>query len=328
MASTVIGGLKINEQLLNTDLIARINSGAEIFNAESNGLFSLRDNRIQGYTPKSSRVIETAGLVSSLDITEEGGSVVDKKVIEETVGGVKVWKKIGPISVTDSALHERGWSPDQFASIVANMFANQMRKSAYDYAVKLLVNAIRATSGAYSEKGDSASPKDVIKAIELYGKNKDLWAGTVLNSKLHAKLLTQGYDDKVANHSFLTIRDESIFSLGRPVLVNDADDLDLSDADASESGNQAGGIMLFLPRGAVEVAIDKQPEIVIDRVSDKEQLQTRFRAEYSEIYYLKEHEWTDAGKNPSAADLADASKWTSRAKEVSQGAGFGYAVEY
>ena len=61
-------------------------------------------------------------------------------------------------------------------------------------------------------------------------------------------------------------------------------------------------------------------------ITDTEQLSIRFKAEYSEIYFAKQHEWTATDINPGEAVLSDSSKWIDRARSHSRSIGFGLKI--
>lgn len=325
MAVTITSDFKIREELVYSMFINRVITKTAAFNAQSNNVFRMDNQFLSGEVPKTSQIDEPANLIDRRDVFGAITDLEDTKLTESSVGGPKIRKTLKPIAITQDTIDEKGWTEEDIARVVAEMYSKQMLEDSFKNALAILVALIGASSSKFRQTDGTISPKDMVDALDFFDPMDALWALTVMHSTTYNAGLRQAYDDKVQAPAELAIRNGLLYSLGRPVLKIKDTTLDLADA-SSGAGNHAGKWILYLPQLAFVAKVTRTPKIVQQLVTGKSQLFLRFQGEYNHVLQPKGHEWTSAVKNPTAAQLAAAGNWADRAKSHQASCGFGIQV--
>ena len=103
---TNLSDLKIREEQLYTLFVNKTLDLASIFNAVSNGAIQLNFEKYSGFFAKTSQIEKPASLVSRQDITSNA-TKASKKFTETNTSKVKVFRKLGPLAITDNDLKEK-----------------------------------------------------------------------------------------------------------------------------------------------------------------------------------------------------------------------------
>ena len=326
MAVTLTSDFKIDEVLMNTMFLNRLYDKTNIFNASSNDAFVTENQFVSGFAPKQSQIDETENLIKRMDITSTA-DVVAEKIVESQVGGAKVFRRVGPVELTQTAINERRLTEEGVYGFIAEMVAGQIIKSHRDTILKLLPVLLAKKASKYKQTKAAFKPTDVLEALKFYKEFPGMWALTLMSVENYADGLKQAYDDKIGNFSGMAVQNGMLYSLGRPVLNIEDSSLNIADADSTAGGAQPGSWVMFLPMNSMKINVTTQPRIVSDLITGKEQLLLRFQAEYAAIVSAKQHEWTGNDKNPTDAQLNAAASWEERAKSDVASIGFGLQVK-
>ena len=326
MAVANLSDFKIDEQLVYSLFLNRFQIASDIFNARSNGAILQTSGFVKGYFPKQSQIDETQGLVTRRDITSNR-VVEDKKIVESQTGGVKVFRKIGPVAITQGAIREKQMTEADVQVAIAKMFAKQMIEDGFNMATQLLAVLIGKSAAKHLQTKAVFSPTDVLNALDFYGNFDQLWRLTVMHNKTFTAGLRKLYADKVGSISELTLVNGRLYSLGRPILKINSDNLNVADANSDVGSAQPGKWLFFLPGGSVEIRDTGMSGIVTTLIDNQEQLALRVRAEYEQVIRIKQHEWVGNTKNPTTAQLVVPASWEDRAKSHSGSLGFGVQVQ-
>lgn len=326
MAVTLTSDFKLDESLVNTMFLNRLLDKTNIFNARSNGAFNVQNQFVTGFAPKVSQFDETENLISRKDIASTA-AIDDKKIVQSQTGGVKLFRKVGPVAVTQTAINEQQLTQADIYRKIAEMVSGQVVKAHREEALRLVTLLISKSASKYEQTKATFKPTDVLKALEFYKEFPEMWRLTLMSITNQVAGLKQVYDDKISNFSGLAVQSGNLNSLGRPILYVEDDALDVADADASAGGAQAGSWVLFLPQTAATVQVTTQPRILTEVVLGHEQIFIRAQAEYTIVLRAKQHEWIGAQKNPTDAQVRTAASWADRAKSHVGSVGFGLQVK-
>ena len=327
MAVTITSDFKIREELLYSMFLNRTLIKSNVFNANSNGAFNIVNQKLSGETPKISQMDETSGLVSRRDVFGNIGDLTDKKIQESQVGGPKIRKTLGPVAVTQDSIDEKGWTENDIAAFISEMFAKQILENALSNIISILGTLIEKSSNKFLQTKAVFGLDDFLEGLEFYDENEEMWVLTVVHSTDYVKALKAAAAANRQNDvATLALSQGRLLAVGRPVLKSSNANLAITDADADTASDQAGKWVFFLPRNCFNVVVSRPPAIVQQVVTGKSQLFLRFQAEYNHVLQPKQHEWVGSDKNPTDAQLKTASNWTDRAKSHAGSIGFGLQV--
>lgn len=287
-----------------------LEQNSDVFNGASNGTITLRPNRLKGNYEKESFVKNIASLVTRRDVTSVSAAT-DLKVEQDEFVGVKVNRKIGPVSQTLDSWRKIGEDPQTMSYVLGQQIGKAAAVEMADTAIMSAHSAITAlsTAGLYDGTAGASTHTGLANILQLMGDAERNIACWVMHSKSYFDLMKDGIDKSseiIQELAGLTIYNGSTASLGRPVVVVDSSSL-------IESGTPDQYNILGLTEGAVMVDESETQEIVSDLVTGLENLAMRVQGEYAYNVKIKGFKWdvSNGGANPNDTAIGTSTNWDS-----------------
>ena len=323
MAVTLTSDFKLDERLLQSMFVNRVFDKTDVLNANSNDAFTLTNEFISGYAPKEAHLDSIEENIVSRMRIDQQGDVPSQKLVQSQTGGVKVWRRIGPVELTQTSITEGRYTTEMIYRYIAEMAARGMMRNHRQIILSLLPKLILKNPAKYEQTKKTFKPTDTLKGLTFFGEFDNFWRMCLMSIQTYVGGLTQQYDDKIGNFSGLATQDGMLYALGRPIRSLNDTLLNVADADADTAQAQAGKWPYFLPFESFRLTITEQPMLVTDIVTGKDQLAIRYQAQYPIVIFPKMHEWTGTAKNPDDAALFNDASWVDRAKSHNGSIGFG-----
>lgn len=281
----------------------------DVFNEKSGMTIMLGSEVYIGSFFKEAGYDRIADLISRRDV-ESNADAGDANMALKELVGVDMASKIGPVFETDENFKRRGRSVGEMATVIGRQAAGDYLKTALDHIVAALIGSTGVDT-ALVDSSDSASTtnhKHLTKAMRLFGdKGRDL-AAFLMNSESFYDLV----DDKLDNYVIDSVAGATIVqgvtqgALGKPLIISDIPALTY-DEGVGELKNRIFGLM----QGAASALQRGATEIVVDRVTGKENLGYRYQGEYNYLMKVLGYAYdTTAGINPTEATIATPANWT------------------
>lgn len=287
-----------------------LQQNTEAFNAASQNAIRLVTRSILGDYERESFMKSTASLISRRDITAVTG-VADSKLQAGELIGVKINRRIGPVSQDRDAFRKIGISPEEFSFILGNQTGPAI---AIDY-VNLSVGAVSAAiqnAGApllYDATADALKTLNhtaMVGGMSKFGDRAARIVCWVMHSKNYFDLMKQQIADKLYEVAGATVYAGTIATFGKPVVVLDSPNLFVVGSAVNTYQ------VLGLVENAVEVAESEERDIISQPVTGLENLADRIQGEYAFNLRIKGCAWnTASGVNPLDSATLTATNWVS-----------------
>jgi hypothetical protein len=289
-------------------LVETLQQNATAFNGASRGALSLVTRRMRGEFEKDSFFKEISALVARRDPTSTAG-VTDTAFTQGEWVGVKLNRRIGPVSDTLDAFRKIAQDPQEFSFLLGQQIGPAVALNYLNTGIKGLVAALGGVSAlTHTDTGATISTNDLVDGISKLGDRAERVVAWVMHSKAYYDLVKSQITDNILDVTGMVVRQGSPVTLGRPVIITDASDLKVTDGVSSGIDKYR---TLGLVAGAAEVAESEEQEIVSDLVTGEENLRMRIQGEYAFNLKLRGFAWdvTNGAANPTDAAIATASNW-------------------
>lgn len=285
---------------------------ADAFNAASNNALRLVTRGLKGEYERESFLKSTSSLVARRDPTSTS-AVTDNKLAQGELVGVKVNRRLGPVSQSRDAFRKIGVSPDEFSMMLG---AQAGVAIAVDYiniaigAAKFSILGVGASALKYDNTGQSPttlSHPALVSGMALFGDRSSRLECFVMHSKPYFDLVKQALSDKILNVADVAVYKGTTATLGKPTVIIDSPNLvNLVAGSASQTTYD----VLALVENAIEVAESEERDIISQPVTGLENLVDRIQGEYAFNLRVKGMQWNTAtGVNPTDAQLMTSSNW-------------------
>jgi hypothetical protein len=319
MATSLASDFKLSDPVMQTGYVETLAQATDAFNGASAGTIIMEapEQKAGHYERDAFFAALTNGAVSRRDIT----SVADAtavKLAQTEIARVKLNRKVGPIETTIDALRKIGSTVDVISYVIGQQVAKGQLVEGLNSALASLTAAI-STVGAtalYDGTAGTITHTALATMNALFGDRSNDIACYVMHSKVYHDLIKQAISDKVTEVAGITIREGTVATMGRPVIVTDSASL-IIDLTTDQY------VTLGLTRGAVSLQMTEPMQLVNQLITGQEQLIQRFQGEYAMNMGLKGFTWdvTNGGANPDATALGTGSNWDKVAASLKDIAG-------
>jgi hypothetical protein len=305
-------GTKTDFVIYNTQfwggVVETLQQNTEAFNAASQNAVRLVTRSILGEYERESFLKSTASLISRRDTTAVT-TVTDTKIAAGEMVGVKINRRLGPVTQSRDAFRKIGVSPEEFSFMLGQQSGPAI---AIDY-INLAVGSVRAAiqnQGAalqYNAVADTLKTLNhtaMIGGMAKFGDRAARIICWVMHSKNYFDLMAQQVADKLYEVAGATVYSGTLATFGKPVVVLDSPNLFTTGSAATTYD------VLGLVENAVEVAESEERDIISQPVTGLENLVDRIQGEYAFNLRVKGCAYDTAqGVNPLDAVLLTAATW-------------------
>jgi len=298
-------------------VIETLQQNTEAFNAASQNALRLVTRSILGDYERESFMKSTASLISHRNILAST-SVTDNALSAGELIGVKINRRLGPITQNRDAFRKIGVSPEEFSFMLG-------QQSGPAIAVDYINLAVGAVSGAitnvaalkYVNTGNTPntlSHTAMVRGLQLFGDRAARIVCWVMHSKNYFDLMAQQIADKLYEVAGATVYAGTIATFGKPVVVTDSVNLY---AVGSSSTTYS---VLGLVENAVEVAESEERDIISQPVTGLENLCDRIQGEYAFNLRIKgcAYNMGVGGVNPVDSVTLTGSNWIQSVADVKE----------
>lgn len=303
-------------------VVETLQQNTEAFNAASQNALRLVTRSILGDFEKESFLKSTASLISRRDITATT-SVTDNKLAAAELAGVKINRRLGPVTQSRDAFRKIGVSPDEFSFMLGQQAGPAI---AIDY-INLAVGAVRAAIQSQGSSLQYDATADTLKTLNhtamvgglaKFGDRSARVIAWVMHSKPYFDLMKQQIADKLYEVAGATVYAGTIATFGKPVVVIDCVNLFTTPSSGATTYDVLG-----LVENAVEVAESEERDIISQPVTGLENLVDRIQGEYAFNLRVKgfAYDYTGQGANPTDAIVTGSSSWLMKVADVKEAPG-------
>jgi hypothetical protein len=299
-------------------VIETLQQNADAFNAASSNALRLVTRGLKGEYERESFLKSTASLVSRRDPSSTG-SVTDNKLAQGELIGVKVNRRLGPVSQSRDAFRKIGVSPDEFSMMLG---AQAGVAIAVDYiniaigAAKAAILNVGSSALKYDNTGNSPSTLShpaLVSGMALFGDRASRLECFVMHSKPYYDLVKQALSDKILNVADVVVYKGTTATLGKPTVILDSPSLINLVAGSPASTTYD---VLALVENAVEVAESEERDIISQPVTGLENIVDRIQGEYAFNLRIKGMQWNTAtGVNPTDTQIMTTTNWLFQASD-------------
>jgi hypothetical protein len=285
----------------------------DIFNVASKNTVRLVTNDMIGEYNKESFFDRVSNLVARRDTTSVS-TATDIAMTQGELVGVKVNRKIGPVAQTLDAWEKIGMTgPDamkemsfQLGRQIAEEIAHDMVETSIRCAESALSGETNNTYDATGQTTTTMTATHLINGLKKFGDMASKILCWIMHSKQYFDLMAQAVSDKIYEEAGVVVYGGSPGTMGRPVVVTDADALNIG-ANSNTGTYQCLGLV----ENGVVVTESESKRLVDEIVTGLENLAFRIQGEYAYNVNLKGFAWdtSNGGANPTDASLRDNTNW-------------------
>lgn len=290
-------------------VVETLQQNTDAFNGASANTLRLVTRSILGDYERESFLKSTASLIARRDVTAVTG-VADTKLTAGEMVGVKVNRRLGPVTQSRDAFRKIGVSPDEFSFMLGQQAGPAM---AIDY-INIAVGAVRAAiqnQGAnlqYDATADATKTLNhtaMVGGMSKFGDRSARITAWVMHSKPYFDLMKQQIADKLFEVAGATVYAGTIATFGKPTVVLDSSNLFTVPGSGATTYD-----ILGLVENAVEVSESEERDIISQPVTGLENLVDRIQGEYAFNLRVKGCAYDTAqGANPTDTILTTAATW-------------------
>lgn len=312
-AAGTASDFKVYHEQFYGGMYEELSQEVDIFNVASrNTIRLITQDQLGDYTYESffDRV---SSLITRRDTTSVSAATSQKLTQGELIG-VKINRKIGPVDETLDAWEKVGKYGEDAQREMSYQLGRQVGEEIAHDMVESSINAVEAAlsgqaNNTYDATGQTTKTMTVTHLLNGLVKMGDKASKVIcwfMHSKQYFDLMKQAVSDKIYEEAGVVVYGGSPGTLGRPVVVVDADGLYLG-ADSSESTYQCLGLV----ENAVIVTESESKRLVDEIVTGLENLVFRIHGEYAYNLKIKGFAWdtTNGGTNPTELKIRTASNW-------------------
>ena len=319
MATTASGDVQIYQPQMQGAFIETIQQNVDAFNAASRGALRFEIRELKGQYEQEAFFDEVSSISRRDPSADSSSSATATKLTQDEFVGVKLNRRNGPYEWNISAARLAGFDPGRFSLAVGEQTAVATPQEMLDRALGALEAKLDAVS-ALSVDRFSSSPAtlrtvDLANGLKNFGDKASRIVCWVMHSVPFFDLLIEQLGSSASTVATLpwgmSLYEGTPVTLNRPVLVTDSASL-ISYAD--ESTGEPVYSTLGLTAGAAEIALTEFPLAVAEGpITGADNLFIRWQAEYSYNLKLRGCAYnTGTGANPTDANVANASNWTTK----------------
>lgn len=319
MATTASGDVTIYQRQMQGAFIETIQQNVDAFNEASRGALRFETREMRGQYDQEAFFDEVSSIARRDPSAESSSSATATKLTQDEFIGVKLNRRNGPYEWNISSAKLAGFDPERFSIAVGEQTAVATPQEMIDRALGALEAKLDGVA-ALSVDRQASSPAtlrttDLVSALKKFGDK----AGRITCWVMHSAPFYDLVAEQLASSASVLATlpwGASIFegmpvTLNRPVVVIDSASL-ISYAD--ESTGEPVYSTLGLTSGAAEIAMSEAPLAVAEGpITGSDNLFIRWQAEYSYNLKLRGCAYnTGTGANPTNANVANASNWTTK----------------
>ncbi len=278
------------------------------FNEASNFGIRFVQQELLGQYEKEAFFDTIVGLVSRRDLS----SLLDADDLPLTQGeevGVKLDRRIGPVTQTLNSFKKIGMDAAQMSLIVGRMVAQAKTLNFLDSGLLAARAAFqtdpRLRFDATALQTPTMTHGHLLGGLARLGDAAQRIVCWVMHSKVYFDLMQQSLADNITGIANLTVRAGTVETLGLPVIVTDADALRHDNGVDPVSYHTLG-----FARDGLVVTESEEETIAAEMITGKAQLLFRIQGEYAFNARVKGFQFSTAAPNPSDAELGDTANWT------------------
>lgn len=341
MAATLFSDFKILDPYYYSGVFEGLTQNINLMNGAGAGAIVMTARDVKGHFNKTAFFRRISGLVSRRDITSLAGATSLAVTQDEGIS-VKVDRKIGPLDITDDALVKAGVTIEEYSYQIGLMVGEEKAKEMLNSGIAAFVAAVaRQATACYDGTGGSGvdtgklTHQVLLNGLAKFGDAAGTIKAFVVHSKVAFDLLGNALTEKVVNVADMVIREGTVATLGRPLLVTDSPKL-LIPAVAAVEGSEGPPVVeevigrpvryrtLGLTAGAIDLLESESQRIVGQKVLGLENIVNRTQGEYAFNIGLKGYKWNmgdGGGISPTDAALATGSNWSLNVGDIKLTAG-------
>jgi hypothetical protein len=320
MATTTTSDVKLYDRQFYGGYIETIQQNVDAFNQASRGAIVLR-NRILPSSYEKQSFFDQVAAISRRDPTADSSNTASptKLTMDEFIG-VKLNRRNGPYEWNISAAKQGGFDAREFSRAIGVQTAQVQPQEQLDRALGALEAKLDGTSALEhdisSDSPGTLTTDALIKALKKFGdaaRNIRLW---VMHSHNFYDLVAHQMASQASVYASDRLGAELFagmpVTLGRPVLVTDSAAL-VNSVDDPSSGVDKYSV-LGLTDAAAVLDLSEAPIAVAEGPrTGSDNLYITWQAEYAYNLSLKGCAYnTGTGTNPTNANVATASSWTTK----------------
>jgi hypothetical protein len=312
----------IYQEEFQTGMVEKVTQFLQVFNEGTRGAIRLVPRALKGDYSKGAFFKDISALVSRRDTTSTAAATILPMTQDEQIG-VKLSRKVGPVSQTLDAIKKAGLSEADSSRAFGELAAARKMKDMVNAALISVETAIQAVAannyditGLATKTADTAALQKTLAKFGDASQDVVCWVShsKVYNDIVAAVLAanTLGVTD------ILTIQGAIPSWLGRPQIVTDSPALTDANGSLADTYNTLG-----LVAGAVTVEESEDETFYTDILPAKENLQRIWQSEHAFNVTVKGSKWdmTNGGPNPTDASLGTTTNWDQVASDAKLCAG-------
>jgi len=284
-----------------------------VFNAASKGTIKLITENMLGDYNKKSFFDRISNLVQRRDTTSTSDATALKMTQGEIIG-VKLNRRIGPVDQTLDSWEKVGFQGEdaqrEMSYLLGRHIAEDMAEDMVETSIRCVEAALSGQSdNTYDATGQTTKTLTVTHLASGLAKMGDAankvicW---VMHSKVYWDLVKQAISDKIYEEAGVVVYGGTPGTLGRPVVVTDADALNVG-ANSNTGTYQTLGLVAD---GCV-ITESETKRLVDEVVTGKNNLLFRIQGEFAFNVMMKgfKYDISNGGENPTNTSLRTASNW-------------------
>jgi hypothetical protein len=298
-------------------VVETLQQNTEAFNAASQNAIRLVTRSILGDYERESFLKSTASLISHRN-TAASTAVNDNPLSAGELIGVKVNRRLGPVTQARDAFRKIGVSPEEFSFMLGQQSGPAIAVDYVNLAVGSVSAAIQGAGAALLQDNTTNTPNTLnhtamVRGLAKFGDRAARIVCWVMHSKNYFDLMAQQIADKLYEVAGATVYAGTIATFGKPVVVLDSPNLYV--VGSSSTTYQVLGLV----ENSVEVAESEERDIISQPVTGLENLVDRIQGEYAFNIRCKGCAWNTAtGINPLDAALLTSTNWVQSVADVKE----------
>ncbi len=305
-----------------TGMIESLTQFLNAFNESSRGAIRLIPNALKGHYSKNAFFKDISGLVTRRDITSVA-SVTPIAMTQDEMIGVKVNRKVGPVSNTLDSIIKAGMTEEEASRAFGKLAGEHKMRDMLNTGLIALETAIQSVTvmnlDITGETTKTSSTAALQRAKAKMGDNGEKIVCWVSHSKTHNDVLGALIAGNVTGLSdIVSIQGAVPAFLGRPVVVTDSPALTDANGTATDTYNTLG-----LVAGALVIEESEPDRFYTDIVGSLENLARIWQSEYAYNITIKGKKWDvgNGGVNPADAAIGTTTNWDTVASDDKNTAG-------
>lgn len=319
MATTTATQVVIYEEQFHGAFVETIQQNVDAFNEASRGALMFDTRELQGQYEQESFFDEVSNIARRDPTNDSSNTPAATALTLDEFIGVKLHRRNGPYEWNISAANLAGFDPEEFSLAVGEQAAVAIPQEMLDRVLGAL-EAKLDNIAALSVDREAASPStlrtvDLANGLKNFGDKASSIICWVMHSVPFFDLLIEQLGSSASTVATMpwgmSLFEGTPVTLNRPVIVTDSTSL-ISLAD--ESTGEPVYSTLGLTRRAAQATLSEMPLAVAEGpITGSDNLFIRWQSEYGYNVKLRGCEYnTGNGANPTDADVANASNWTTQ----------------